>query len=100
MTYRNPKLTRLAHGLPCTWPEPHDCSGPDTTVWAHSNMSRHGKGTGHKAHDCYGAVLCSEAHRLYDEGPMRREAKEDAFARAMERTWLELWERALITVVR
>ena len=62
---------------------------PQTTVWAHSNKSEHGKGMGLKAEDQYGAYACSTCHAVYD-GQMKRpdwmskEFVDESFSDAME----------------
>jgi len=93
MNYRNPKLTRLANGAPCVL-----CGSVGTTVWAHSNAGRHGKGMGIKAHDCYGALLCAHHHNWYDSGSSDRAVKLEMFREAMEKTTLYLWKEGLIRV--
>lgn len=60
--YRNPKILALADGLPCQYCDRRD----GTTVAAHSNQGRHGKGTGIKAHDCFVAYLCGPCHTFVD----------------------------------
>lgn len=92
--YRNPKLLKLANGAPCSI-----CGAQDgTTVWAHSNEIRHGKGMGIKAHDWAGALLCGECHDYYDKSRETREQKREFFSEAMERTWAYLWNEGLIRV--
>lgn len=94
MNYRNPKLRALAKDMPCVL-----CHRQDgTTVWAHSNDSRHGKGTGLKAHDVFGAALCFECHTALDSGAGLRATKRDIFQEAMEKTWLYLWREGLVQV--
>jgi hypothetical protein len=45
------------------------CGNDDgTIVAAHSNQSRHGKGLGLKAHDCFVAFLCAHCHHWLDQG--------------------------------
>lgn len=99
MTFRNEHLTRLAKGRPCMAEVPNVCNhDTETTVWAHSNELRHGKGRGIKAQDCFGAFMCSGCHHWYDHGPAPREWKAQIFRDAFERTLVYLWSRGLITV--
>lgn len=42
--------------------------GVDTTVPAHSNQARHGKGMGLKAHDEYTVPACHACHAEIDQG--------------------------------
>jgi predicted GNAT family acetyltransferase len=99
-TYRNKPLTRLAKGAPCTFQLFGVCNFDwETCVWAHSNESKHGKGLGTKAEDCFGAIACSACHHEYDNGKrMTREQKQIAFENAMFKTWLYLWENELVIV--
>lgn len=104
MNYRNPKLTALARGAPCMVNVPGVCNrDPATTVWAHSNQLRHGKGKGIKAHDIFGALACSSCHDFID-GRSRagyRGAVEPVtyWQIAHERTILYLFERGLVGVL-
>ena len=64
MTYRNPKLLKLAQLAPCM-----ACSIDDSTiVAAHSNQGRDGKGMGLKASDAAIAYLCYKCHSSIDQG--------------------------------
>ena len=97
-TYRNPKLLQTAKGAPCMF-ELVGCNfDPETTVWAHSNEYRHGKGKGTKADDCFGAFACSNCHYEYDNGRMTREQKQIVFENAMYKTWRYLWENGKVKV--
>lgn len=99
MNYRNPQLLRLAKGMPCMLQVPSVCCGdPETTVAAHSNLMRHGKGTSEKAGDEYHCWACAACHRWLDHGPAPRSEKEAAFLAAFERTYTALWARGLINV--
>ena len=64
---------------------------PQTTVWAHSNKSLHGKGMGLKAEDQYGAYACSTCHAVYDgqiKRPdwMSKEFVDESFEESMEQS--------------
>jgi len=74
---------------------------PETSVWAHSNEYKHGKGKGLKAHDCFGAIACYACHTEYDNGTtMTREQKQIAFENAKDATILWLWQNEIIGVLR
>lgn len=64
---RLPKYLAAARGQRCV------CCGADdgTIVAAHSNLSEHGKGGHHKAHDCMVAWLCMRCHTWYDTDAQR-----------------------------
>lgn len=64
--YRNKKITQGANGAPC---QNEECGKKDgTTVAAHSNQYRDGKGIGIKSHDYRVAYLCHECHNFVDFG--------------------------------
>lgn len=64
---RSPKYLKAARGEHCMVQIPGVCNyDPTTTVMAHSNKSRHGKGLGIKAHDCFVALACSNCHSVVD----------------------------------
>lgn len=89
--YQNKRIRESARGQQCAFQIPGVCNGnPETTVWAHSNKQRHGKGRGLKAHDIFGAYACSACHEWYDQGPASRDEKDDAFQLAHERSLLKL----------
>ncbi len=96
--YRNEKLTRLARGQNCTFMFNHGAGhDPATTVWCHSNESRHAKGKSQKAHDVFGAFGCANCHFGYDQGKnMSRPEKERAFVNAMRQTRFQLFAQGKI----
>lgn len=97
MNYRNPKITQSADGRVCTMQIPGTCNHDSaTTVWAHSNKLRHGKGRGIKAHDIFGAYLCGNCHDWYDKGPASRSEKDDAFQLAHEASLLILVKSGIL----
>jgi hypothetical protein len=64
---RNPHLLAMAEGKPCLVRVPALCrGGTETTVAAHSNLLRHGKGKGRKADDCYSVWACARCHTWLD----------------------------------
>lgn len=74
--HRSERLRASANGEPCVC-----CGSVGTTVWAHSNESRHGKGMSIKAHDLLGLYLCGACHSAYDHGPVMSRAERHAFFR-------------------
>ena len=63
-TFRSRRLLNMARDQACV-----ACGAQDgTVVAAHSNLQEHGKGVGHKAHDCMTAWLCHRCHSEYDQG--------------------------------
>lgn len=64
--YRNKKLRDSARGMHCTMRVPGVCNhDKETVVWCHSDLMKHGKGTGIKAHDLFGFYGCSACHEWY-----------------------------------
>jgi hypothetical protein len=61
-----------------------------TTVAAHSNQQRDGKGMGIKAHDYRIAFLCHTCHAAIDQGSGSREEKKQIWEEAHRKTvgWL------------
>lgn len=87
---RSRSLRKAAEGMPCAW-----CGRNDgTTVWAHSNSGRDGKGLGIKASDDKGAFLCGGpkgCHQWLDSGKAGAAEKAAMFAAAARRSaqWAE-----------
>lgn len=79
---------------------PDVCNGDNsTTVSAHSNQLRHGKGTGIKAHDCYVAWACSNCHREIDQGKkLSKYEKQVYWQQGFERTILAMLTLGILVV--
>lgn len=90
---RSRRLLDMARDQACV-----ACGAEDgTVVCAHSNLQEHGKGTGHKAHDCMSAWLCHRCHTEYDQGvTMSKEQKRDWIMTMICRTNIRLWQQGLI----
>lgn len=85
--YRNPALLALAKGEECLTRVPSYCwGGHDTTVSAHSNRTRDGKGKGIKAHDWAIAFACGGCHFFLDQSKASREMKLSYFVPALRLT--------------
>lgn len=66
---RSSKILRSAKGQTCAFRFPGICQGgTETTVWAHLNGGRFGKGMGMKAHDVLGGHACFWCHAYLDGG--------------------------------
>lgn len=80
---RNKKILNAARDCSCQW-----CGRMDgTTVAAHSNQLRHGKGMGHKASDRYVAFLCYFCHSELDQGKsLSKEDRRMMWQSAYEKT--------------
>lgn len=77
--HRNPKLLAMARGKPCLIQMPWCDGGGETTVAAHSNQMKHGKGKGRKADDEYTVWACYSCHAWLDQGKGSRQEKDEAF---------------------
>ena len=92
MNYRNRKLTQSAKHEYCV-----SCGNDNgTIVWAHSNRQKHGKGLGIKAHDLFGAYLCSGCHKDYDEMPEHRFIEINLDGMNKSDWFIQAWERSMI----
>ena len=95
MNYRNRKLLDAARDQPCM----HCGIQGGTTVAAHSNWSRHGKGMSIKAHDCFIAFLCSGCHYEIDQGSkLSKVERQQMWQDAFEKTLLHLWQTERLAV--
>ncbi|KPF66105.1 hypothetical protein IP84_16970 [beta proteobacterium AAP99] len=95
MNYRSRRLLDLAQGKDCLLQIPNVCTNDtSTTVAAHSNELKHGKGRSIKAHDYFTVCACHACHSWLDQGPAPRAEKRDAFAAGWSRQyqeWLRLY---------
>ena len=93
---RATELRKSARDKPCTLRIPGVCrNDTSTTVWAHSNEIRHGKGTGNKAHDLFGCYACGPCHHWYDAGTASRAEKRARFRDAWEMSLIMACESGL-----
>lgn len=96
-------ITESARGEQCTLKLPGVCCyDPETTVWAHSNRYKDGKGLGRKAVDEAGAYACHLCHMVYDRQHSRPKGMsllfvERRFTRAMELSRAILIRKGLLT---
>ena len=86
--FRSEAIRALAKDQPC-----QRCGREDgTTVSAHSNSHKHGKGGKIKAHDCFIAWLCNQCHYEIDNGKtMTKEERYDEWESAYIRTMPKLF---------
>jgi hypothetical protein len=90
---RDKRILQAARDEPCQW-----CFRQDgSTVAAHSNQLKHGKGRGIKAPDRFVAFLCFSCHSDLDQGRwMTKEQRRLMWDTAHERTKQILVEKGLI----
>lgn len=91
-------LADMCHGAGCYLLLPTiACSGIHTTVPAHSNQAKHGKGMGIKAHHEFTVPGCGACHAELDQGKrFTREEKAQFWDEAYAR-WVPVRERLLET---
>lgn len=90
MIYRNKNLKQSAKHESCV-----SCGADDgTIVWAHSNMQKHGKGMGIKAHDLFGCYLCHRCHLDFDRTPL--EMFQKVYKQHKSLWFNEMWEKSMI----
>lgn len=98
------KIRESARGESCTMRVIDVCNAnPETTVWAHANGVRFGKGFGIKVPDLIGAYACSNCHAVYDgqkprPASMSKQDVELDFWRGHGESLVRLYERKLIGV--
>lgn len=99
--YRDSDLLKLAQGEPCLLEIHPKCMGEEgsTTVAAHSNQMKHGKGKGIKADDCYSVWACHRCHAMFDQGKMNQEDLIAAFELAFQKQ-LEHWQDIADNIAR
>lgn len=98
MTHRNRALLDCAHEAPCTLLLNVKGCGAHPSVPCHSDMQRHGRGEGHKSHDCLAVAGCPACHAVFDRAHLGRAGYEEAWAAAMARYLTWLWENGRLRV--
>jgi hypothetical protein len=83
-SYRNKKILQLAKGQDCQ----HCGQNDGTTVAAHSDLQRDGRGIGLKSWDCCIAFLCFTCHTDYDTHKMSQSDFDQAMIRTMK-IWIK-----------
>ena len=97
MTFRSRKLLDLAHDAPCFLQLGVPC-GIHPSVPCHSDMLRHGRGVGHKSHDCLAVPGCPHCHDRFTR-KILGESYEEKWIRAMEFYLVWMWENRKVKVV-
>lgn len=96
MTHRDRRLLDLAHEAPCMLQLGVPGCGTNPSVPCHSDMLRHGRGAGHKSHDCLAVSGCPACHAAFTRANLGREGYEAAWAAAYERYQVWLWENGRV----
>lgn len=98
MTHRDRRLLDLAHDAPCMLRLGVKGCGVNKSVPCHSDMQRHGRGVGHKSHDCLAVAGCPACHFHFTREYLGREGYEAAWQAAMERYQVWLWQNEKLKV--
>lgn len=98
MTHRNRALLDIAHEAPCMLRLGAKGCGEHPSVPCHSDMQRHGRGAGHKSHDCLAVAGCPACHAAFDRAHLGRQGYEEAWMMAMERYLVWLWTEGKLRV--
>ena len=87
----NPALLKMAQGKPCLLRVKCDGNPSDTTVAAHSNSGKHGKGMGRKADDCYTVWACARCHTWLDSSYNATQEERQAAFEAAHKRQMRQW---------
>ena len=91
MTFRSRRLLDVAHDSPCMLLLGVPGCGNNLSVPCHSDMLRHGRGEGHKSHDCLAVPGCPACHAAFTRKTLGRDGYEAAWLDAFERYTVWLW---------
>lgn len=72
--------------------------GSNPSVPCHSDALEHGRGTGHKSHDCLAVPGCPACHGAFTRARLGRDGYLTAWREAMARYLVWLWENGRIAV--
>jgi hypothetical protein len=92
MTHRDRRLLDVAHEAPCMLQLGAPGCGNHPSVPAHSDLLSHGRGAGHKSHDCLAVPGCPACHAVFNRGHLGRAGYEEAWAAAFARYTVWLWQ--------
>jgi hypothetical protein len=98
LTHRDRKLLDVAHEAPCFLLLGVVGCGTNPSVPCHSDELRHGRGAGHKSHDCLAVPGCPACHNAFTRQNLGREGYVAAWAAAFERYQLWLWTNRKVRV--
>jgi len=96
--HRDRKLLDVAHEAPCMLRINLMRCGVDKSVPCHSDLQRHGRGAGHKSHDCLAIPGCPACHAVFTRAHLGRVGYEEAWVVALERYIVWLWKNGKLRV--
>lgn len=101
MKPKNSKIRKSARGEDCSLQIfPYCSQNPEETILAHINSES--KGIGKKSEDWYGVYSCATCHDIIDKRrfvDLQEVEIQNCIMRGLHRTWLQLIEKGLITIV-
>jgi hypothetical protein len=97
-THRDRKLLDVAHEAPCMLGIATMGCGENLSVPCHSDMLRHGRGVGHKSHDCFAVPGCPACHYIFTRKYLGSPLYEITWAAANERYQVWLWRNGKVRV--
>jgi hypothetical protein len=97
-THRNRALLDVAHEAPCMLLLGVPGCGNDKSVPCHSDMLRHGRGVGHKSHDCFAVPGCPACHSIFTRKHLGTPMYEATWQQANERFQVWLWRNGKVKV--
>lgn len=72
--------------------------GEHPSVPCHSDLLRHGRGVGHKSHDCLAVPGCPACHGAFTRANLGQAGYESAWVAALERYLVWVWENRKVKV--
>lgn len=96
-THRDRKLLDISHEAPCFLRLSPYC-GRYPSVPCHSDDLRHGRGVGHKSHDCLAVPGCPDCHELFNRKNLGREGYFDKWQKANEEYQVWIWKNRKVKV--
>lgn len=72
--------------------------GAGPSVPCHSDLQRHGRGIGHKSHDCFAVPGCPPCHAIFTREHLGRDGYIAVWIAAFERYIVWLWENGRVRV--
>lgn len=99
MTVRNRQLLDLARLAPCMLELGANGCGNFPSVPCHSDKLSHGRGAGHRSHDCLAIPGCPACHAVYTREHLGQAGYEEAWSQGMARYLVWLWEGAYLKVL-
>ena len=97
-THRDRKLLDLAHEAPCMLLIATEGCSAHPSVPCHSDLLRHGRGVGHKSHDCLAVPGCPACHALFTRAHLGSPLYEATWHVAMELYLVWLWRNGKVKV--